>query len=162
MKSIVVLLALFPVLPVFATDNTAAPAKAPVKSAKKAAPATKTAEPLVIPKTATPNADGSFSYTDKQGKEWRYMSTPFGVSRAAAAGVVGAGTATAAPAAQAAAIKAIDHGDTVRFEHSTPFGVTAYEKKKSDLTDDERQILESQNAAAQPAAAKAATSETHD
>ncbi len=44
-----------------------------------------------------------------------------------------------------AATKVIDKGDTVRFEQSGPFGPIAWEKKKSDLTDQERQVLDAQN-----------------
>ena len=54
--------------------------------------------------------------------------------------------ATAAPAADAGNTKAIDKGDTVRFERPGPFGTMAYEKKKAELTDDEKHILETQNA----------------
>jgi hypothetical protein len=42
--------------------------------------------------------------------------------------------------------KAIDKGDTVRFERPSPFGMVNWEKKKSDLTDDERHLLDAQNA----------------
>ena len=37
-------------------------------------------------------------------------------------------------------------GDVVRFERKTPFGTAKWEKKKSELTDDERRILAQQNA----------------
>jgi hypothetical protein len=36
---------------------------------------------LTIPKDATTNADGTYTWTDKQGKTWTYVETPFGVSR---------------------------------------------------------------------------------
>ena len=41
-------------------------------------------------------------------------------------------------------IKATDNGDTVKFQRQTPFGTTNWEKKKSELTDEERHIFESQ------------------
>jgi hypothetical protein len=175
MKRIVVLLALSSVIPLFAADDpTTAPTTAsaakktvkktakPVKKTAAEAPATKIAQPLAMPKEATPNGDGTFSYTDKQGKQWRYANTPFGVSRVAASEVPGAGIVPAIPSVPAQHTKAIDRGDTVRFETATPFGTTAWEKKKSDLTDDERHLLESQNAASQPAAAPTASAEAHD
>ena len=42
-------------------------------------------------------------------------------------------------------IKTTDAGDTVKFERQTPFGVSKWEKKKSDLTDEERKLVDSQN-----------------
>jgi len=170
MKRIVVLFALSSVIPLLAADDPTSPAPAAKKAVRKKSvkntaappPATKIAQPLVMPKEATPNSDGTFSYTDKQGKQWRYMNTPFGVSRVAASEVPGAGIVPAIPSAPAQQTKAIDRGDTVRFETATPFGPTAYEKKKSDLTDDERHLLESQNAASQPAAASTPSAEAHD
>ncbi len=41
-------------------------------------------------------------------------------------------------------IQTTDAGDTVKFQRQTPFGVTKWEKKKSDLTDEERHLFESQ------------------
>ncbi len=40
-------------------------------------------DPLTIPKDAVSNPDGTWSWTDKQGKKWIYAKTPFGVSRVA-------------------------------------------------------------------------------
>jgi hypothetical protein len=45
--------------------------------------------------------------------------------------------------------KATDNGDTVTFERETPFGPMRMEKKKSDLTDEERAILDRQTAKTQ-------------
>ena len=102
-------------------------------------PADSTAQAVTIPKDAVPNPDGnSYSYTDRQGKKWTYTRTPFGVIKAAAPDVV-------APASAPAATKVIDKGDTVRFERPGPFGPLTWEKKKTDLTDDERHLLEAQN-----------------
>jgi hypothetical protein len=99
----------------------------------------KTPAALTIPKDAVLNPDsGTYSYTDKQGKKWIYARTPFGITRA---------PYTDQPAGGAAAkpdpngIRAIDKGDTVRFERPTPFGPMGWEKKKSELTDEERQII---------------------
>jgi hypothetical protein len=109
------------------------------KKTKKAAPAP---QAVTIPKDATPNPDGvSYSYTDKQGKKWTFRKTPFGIMK-----TLDAGTPVATPATDASATKAIDKGDTVRFERPGPFGVMSWEKKKTELTDDERHILDGQNA----------------
>jgi len=91
-----------------------------------------------IPKDAVPNPDGrSYIWTDKQGKKWVYAKTPFGVTKSAVsdAAVSGPNLSTT---------KAIDKGDTVRFERPSPFGTMSWEKKKSDLTDDERHLLDTQ------------------
>jgi hypothetical protein len=98
---------------------------------------------LTIPKDAVPNPDGkSFSYTDKEGKKWTYTKTPFGISKVAA---VDAQPAAPPPPPDTSSTKAIDKGDLVRFERPGPFGTTAWEKKKSELTDDERRIFDAQN-----------------
>jgi hypothetical protein len=101
-------------------------------------PAATTSHALAIPKDAVPNSDGiSYNWTDKQGKKWVYAKTPFGVTRS---------PASDAPlsAPDVSTTKAIDKGDTVRFERPGPFGTMSWEKKKSDLTDDERRLLDAQ------------------
>ena len=106
--------------------------------AKKAAPAPKTIQPLTIPKDAKPGENGTFKYTDKDGRKWSYSTTPFGISR-----VVDMGPAPGNYTAPVAS-KAIDLGDTVRFEQPGPFGVMHWEKKKTELSDEERQVFEKQ------------------
>jgi hypothetical protein len=93
-----------------------------------------------IPKDAVKNADGTWSYTDKQGRQWVYVNTPFGIMKT---DVTGAESRPASP--PGAGTKVIDKGDSVRFEQAGPFGQIAWEKKKSDLTDQERQMVEAQN-----------------
>jgi hypothetical protein len=116
---------------------------APAATKKKAAIVKPAPQAITIPKDAVPNADGTtFTYTDKQGKKWTYAKTPFGIMKSPYSDTA----AAAAPASDSGATKAIDKGDTVRFERPGPFGTMAYEKKKAELTDDERHILEAQNA----------------
>ena len=43
-------------------------------------------------------------------------------------------------------MKAFDEGDKVRFEKPSPFGPVKWEKNKSDLTDDERNLLNGETA----------------
>ncbi|MES1260608.1 MAG: hypothetical protein ABUS49_02645 [Acidobacteriota bacterium] len=116
-----------------ATADQAKKKKAPVKA--KAAPAA-----LVIPKDAVPNPDGTYAYTDKQGKKWLYKNSPFGVLRAPDAGVAADSTG----GLKSQFVKATDAGDTVKFERPSPFGATKWEKKKTDLTDEERALLQDQ------------------
>ncbi len=116
----------------------AASISAPAADKKKAAAPAPQA--LTIPKDAVPNSDGiSYVWTDKQGKKWVYAKTPFGVTKSPA-------TDSAAGAPDLSNAKAIDKGDTVRFERPGPFGTMSWEKNKADLTDDERHLLDAQNA----------------
>jgi hypothetical protein len=108
------------------------------KDKKKAAAPTPQA--MTIPRDAVPNSDRtSYAWTDQQGKKWNYVNTPFGVTRFPASDAP-------AGALDFSTWKSIDKGDTVRFERPTPFGPFIREKKKSDLTDDERRFLDEQNA----------------
>jgi hypothetical protein len=89
-----------------------------------------------IPKDAVARPDGSYLWTDKAGKQWAFHRTPFGVLKDAVS------APAPAPEAVDKTTKVIDKGDTVRFERSSPFGVSSYEKKKSELNDDERRLYE--------------------
>lgn len=135
MKTSITLLTLFASGLLMAQSD---PKPADKDTAKKAA--AKKPGPVTIPKDAVHNQDGTYSYTDKVGKKWRYVNTPFGVMRSEETG----------PARAAEPVhwsKATDNGDTVIFELQTPFGPMRTVKKKSDLTDDDRAFLESQAAA---------------
>ncbi len=114
--------------------KSAAPAKKPAV-AKKAT--TTPAQDIVIPKDAVANADGTYSWKDKQGKSWLFVKTPFGVMKSASAG-------TAASSNTMAGVKAFDEGDKVRFERPSPFGPMKWEKSKSELTDEERALVATQ------------------
>ena len=124
------------------------------KAKKKAAPAP---QALTIPKNAVPRPDGlSYTWTDKQGKRWVYAKTPFGIMKFPASDA-----AVSAP--DSSTTKVIDKGDTVRFERPSPFGTVSWEKNKSDLTDDERRLLDAKPLDAQPLdTQKAATEEKND
>jgi hypothetical protein len=93
---------------------------------------------VVIPQDAVARPDGTYTWTDKQGNHWIFARTPFGVMKSA-------DQSTAAETSTLANAKAIDAGDKVRFETVTPFGVITNEKNKSDLTDEERSLYNSQN-----------------
>ncbi len=106
---------------------------------KAAAPAP---QALSIPKDAAQNPDGTYSWTDKTGKKWLYAKTPFGVMRSAAEGAPSASaTPDAASASTVQFTKVTDAGDSVKFERATPFGAIKWEKKKTELTDEEKSIV---------------------
>mgnify|MGYP003346537247 CR=1 FL=1 len=125
-------------VPAFSQTTPTPKKKAVAKAAAKPAPV---AQPLVIPKDATPNPDGTFAWTDKAGKKWIFSKTPFGVSKVEDTSASGPAFASAAPGQY---VKAIEVGDKVRFEHQSPFGTSKWEKNKADLTDEERAILAAQ------------------
>lgn len=162
MKTIIIWLAILPVFTLFgATDSStsdgATKSATPAASTTKAAdPASKARLPLVIPKTATPNSNGTFNYTDEQGKQWVYSNTPFGVVRVPGS-VAPQNDATRRPELT----RSFDLGDSVRFERPTPFGPVKWEKKKTDLTDAERHLFESQHPSSQ-SAATSSNPESHD
>ncbi|HEY4087622.1 MAG TPA: hypothetical protein VGM43_16895 [Bryobacteraceae bacterium] len=107
-------------------------------TAKTTAAKPSTPKTIEIPKDAVLQSDGRYGWTDKDGKSWTFVRTPFGVMKLPAK--------QHEPAAPSLAnAKAIDAGDKVRFETKTPFGVMSHEKKKADLTDEERKLYESQN-----------------
>ncbi|MDP9170666.1 MAG: hypothetical protein M3N54_08620 [Acidobacteriota bacterium] len=136
MKTIILTLALFSIT---LAASAAAKKKADTKAAQPAAPG------LEIPKDAVHNADGTFSWTDKDGKKWLYAKTPFGVMRSPADTTPEA-TQSAVSGTTLKYTKATDNGDTVKFERTTPFGPVVWEKKKTELTADEKSILEYQTA----------------
>jgi hypothetical protein len=109
------------------------------KATRKATAAVKApaVQPVTIPADARANGDGTFSWTDKQGKKWTYVKTPFGVMRSDV-------SATPAASKSLDGVKAFDEGDKVRFEKQSPFGIVKWEKNKTDLTAEERDLLAKQ------------------
>ena len=126
----------------------AAQASAEKKAAQKNPPRAATAarkpappvvQPLVIPKDAVAQPDGTFRYTDKSGHRWIFSNSPFGVSRMQD---MSDPAATADPARQVTSFdKFTEDGDVIRFERATPFGPLKWERKKTELTDEERQAI---------------------
>ncbi len=141
MKKLIAVLCLFAGVACAATDQKTktASAKAPAKPA--------TVQILTVPKGTVHQADGGWTWTDKKGAKWVYHETPFGVVRSPWQEKQ-AEAVPVQPAAEppAAATRAVETGDVVKFERPTPFGPVKWEKKKSELTDDERRILDAQNA----------------
>ena len=100
---------------------------------KKAAAKKSAAPPaaVTVPAGATMTEPGTWTYTDAKGKKWIYRQTPFGIAKAE-------DKPAETPATAVIPITATEDGDKVRFERPGPFGVYRWEKKKSELTDDER------------------------
>jgi hypothetical protein len=115
--------------------------------AKKVPPAKKVAEPapaLQIPPGAVESEPGNFHFTDSAGKKWIYRKTPFGVARVEDKGPEPAAEAAAQIPQDLKGATAREDGDVVRFERPGPFGTYKWERKKSELTDTERSLLERQ------------------
>lgn len=119
--------------------------KASAKTVQKSVPAAASAKPappvvqlLAIPKEAVAQTDGTFKYTDKGGKRWVFSNTFFGVSRMEDM----SDPSAPPPVKQAAAFDNFrDDGEVVHFERKTPFGPLQWERKKAELTDEERTAI---------------------
>ena len=120
-------------------------AQAPAGTGAKTAAAKKTStvKAVTIPADAIATPNGSYSWTDKQGKRWLFVKTPFGIMKSEA-------IPTTTDSTPMTGVKAFDDGDKVRFETATPFGVVKREKNKTDLTDEERSLYDSQNPGQSP------------
>ena len=81
----------------------------------------------------------TWRHTDAEGKAWTYRQTPFGLVRFEAQEDDEA-EAQAGPSDTL--IKAFDAGDEVRFERMSPFGLQRWTRKKTELTDAEREAWE--------------------
>jgi len=92
-----------------------------------------------VPQGAVEREPGRFFYTDSAGKKWIYVRTPFGASRMEDKG--DALSAPVKPVDAFANIKMTEAGDTVTFERQGSFGVSKWQKKKSELTEEERAAL---------------------
>jgi hypothetical protein len=83
---------------------------------------------------------------DAQGRTWVASPTPFGVSKgeekAMQEATREAVRSAAASGAEAPDTKVVDDGEFVRFERRTPFGVSTWRRRKSELTETEREIVE--------------------
>ena len=93
---------------------------------------------LTIPAGAKQVDAATYTFTDAQGKKWIYRKTPFGLARLEDKP---ADTPAPAPAASLATT-ATEDGDIVRFERPGPFGMYRWQKKKTELDDDERAALD--------------------
>lgn len=121
------------------------PAKPASNAAKPAAAA------VAIPKDAQQVDANSWRSTDAEGTAWIYRKTPFGINRYREND--DARVAAAAPVKEEP-VHVTDLGDSYRFERATPFGAQHWERKKSELNDDEKAFVAKQG---QPASAAPST-----
>jgi hypothetical protein len=131
----------------------------------------KTVAPVELPKDAVLLPSGLYKHTDKTGKVTLYRKTPFSVlivneeppTADAAVNTCPENNVTArqhpfsggkqeAPIARS--IKVVEEGDSVRFERTTPFGVSRWTAKKSQLTKEERELWDCARKAGAPAETK--------
>jgi hypothetical protein len=89
----------------------------------------------VIPKGATQVEPNLYRYTDPQGKTWFYRRFPSGVSKWEDKPA----EQRAVQAPLAAVVR--DLGDSIEFQRTTPFGISKWVRKKTELTDEEKELL---------------------
>jgi hypothetical protein len=125
-----------------ATINTGRPA--PPKNQKPAQPtkpspskAAKTEPAQTIPAGAKLIEPNLYRFTDSNGKTWNYRQTPFGITKWEETPV-----ATPVPQAKSEPVVITDQGGSYRFEKKTPFGAVTWTRKKTELTDDDKALLD--------------------
>jgi hypothetical protein len=123
--------------------------------------------PEGVPKNAKESLPGVYRLVDKDGKAWVYRKTPFGYQKSAetepdeAKAIdhvkAEAGTQVDTPFGKttvprsAVTVKVTEDGDSVRFERPTPFGISRWTRKKSELTDEEKKLWSAHSAASDAA-----------
>ncbi len=114
------------------------------KKAEKTEPRTSAAAVAAssptLPAGAKEVEPGLYRYTDPQGKTWLYRNTPFGLAKWEDKPV------TSAPVVQPVVpVLTTDLGDSVQFERQTPFGPQKWTKKKTALTEEEKNYLKKED-----------------
>lgn len=116
----------------------------PQKTVAKKPVVKKAVEESPVPKGAVKIGDFEWRYVDKEGKAWIYRKTPFGVAKLPEEKVKGdTGTSDAPQHASGAPLEIRDMGDSVEFSRRTPFGVSKWSKKKTELNDQEKAAYDS-------------------
>ncbi len=121
----------------FGAAQNAQDTKAPAKK-QQVTPA-----PKEIPANAEEVEPGTYRYTDANGKKWFLRKTPFGLARFED---TGAPLYKKTAEDSMAGVKITENGDSLHFERSGPFGTYKWDKKKSDLSPEEKTAWERQKA----------------
>jgi hypothetical protein len=125
---------------IFAATALLSASEPQAKKSSPSAPASAAPQRITIPEGSVRQPDGRYRFTDTQGRNWVYVRTPMGVSRfedkPGASGST-ADSSSPKPAEPFANVKVTESGDTVTFERPSPFGVSKWTKKKSELTEQE-------------------------
>jgi hypothetical protein len=118
-----------------------APPASPGEDAKPAVNRATAVKPVTIPAGAVQLSPTAYRYFAPDGKTWLYVQSPFGIMRAeqkpAAPDTVERGDES---------MKATADGDTIRFERQTPFGISRWQKKKSELNEMEQAVWNRESA----------------
>lgn len=115
------------------------PAKKATGKAKasKSKPAAKPpVQQSLVPKGAEKINDNEWRHVDKDGKAWIYRKTPFGVAKLPEEKALE--TADAPRHAAGAPLHIRDLGDSIEFSRRTPFGMSKWQKKKTELNEQEQ------------------------
>jgi hypothetical protein len=120
------------------------------------------AEPAVqsIPAGAKEVEPNLYRYTDSNGKTWNYRQTPFGINKweQTSAAAQQPPQPVAQPEAKKEPITVTDlGGESYRFDKKTPFGHSTWVRKKSELSDEEKALVDGQQTQSLPDANTAAT-----
>jgi hypothetical protein len=118
-----------------ASVKSAPPAQKP-KQQPQPTPKVANAKPLTIPPGAEQVEPYLYRYTDSDGKTWMYRQTPFGVAR------YDPNAVSSQPAPKTDPGKVTDLGDSYRFERKTPFGAASWVRKKTELNDEEKAMVD--------------------
>ena len=135
-----------------ATDQSPASKSKVAKNTKdKPAQQAQQRGPITIPPDAVQIGPQAYRYKDADGKSWIYRQTPFGISKMEERTGYDAPSTPmqASPAApstpSSAKVRAVDKGDSVRFEQETPMGKRVWDRKKTDLSPQEQAWLDEAN-----------------
>jgi hypothetical protein len=134
MRSLLFVIALATVLPASAQDKDSKKSQTP-----KAAAAAESRRDAVPP-DAKEIEPGVWRWKDEKGKTWILRRSPFGLLK-------GEEKQEKTEAARDAddpslALKVTEEGDQLRFERRTPFGVSRWTKKKTELDELEQRAWE--------------------
>ena len=137
-----------PILCLFLAAMFIAAEEAKKETPSKAEPAPK--PETTIPAGATEVSPGVFRHVDKDGKTWLYRRSPFGLLKTQDPGNHVEKKEQAGDVADSG-ISAVEEGDNIRFSRRGPFGRSEWVRKKSELTADEREVWQRQQARKAPA-----------